>query len=116
MLLESDRHRIEHMLEAALQATEFVRGRSRNDLESDVQLRLALLRALEIVGEAASRVTPETQAAYPEIPWRLAVSTRNRLIHAYFDIDLDIIWTTATHSLPALVPLLRTLLDSETAE
>jgi len=53
------------------------------------------------------------RAANPEIPWRWVVSTRNRLIHAYFDIDLDIVWTTVTKSLPELVPMLRAILEPE---
>ncbi len=114
MLPDSDRNRLMHMVEAARQALSFVQGRKRSDLDIDVQLCLALLRALEVVGEAASRVTPETCAAHPEIPWRLAVSTRNRLIHAYFDIDLDIVWTTVTEALPKLLPLLDAVLARET--
>jgi uncharacterized protein with HEPN domain len=113
MLPDPDRNRIQHMLDAAEQATSFVEGRERNDLETDPQLRLALLRALEILGEAASRVTAETRGVYPRIPWRRVVSTRNRLIHAYFDIDLDIVWTTATHSLPELIPMLREILGPQ---
>ena len=98
------------MLDAAEQAASFVKGRERGDLETDPQLCLALLRALEILGEAASRVSNETRHAHPEIPWRRIVNTRNRLIHAYFDIDLDIVWTTATRSVPELVPMLREIL------
>jgi uncharacterized protein with HEPN domain len=75
MLLDSDRNRIRHMIEAARQAMAFVAGRQRDDLDSDPQLRLALVRALEIVGEAASRISPEMRSAHPEVPWRFAVST-----------------------------------------
>ena len=113
MLLNTDRNRIEHMLEAARYALSFVQSRSRGDLDTDAQLRLAVLRALEVVGEAAGRVTPETRAAHPRIPWQLAVSSRNRLIHAYFDIDLDIVWTTVTKALPDLVSMLEAILRSE---
>lgn len=104
------------MLEAALQAMSFVQGRERSDLDADTQLRLALLRALEVLGEAASRVSLEMRAANPQIPWRRIVSTRNRLIHAYFDIDLQIVWATATQSLPELVPMLRAILEPEKPE
>ena len=100
MLPEADRNRVLHMHEAAEQAMMFLRGRTRGDLDNDVQLRLALLRTLEILGEAASRVSAETQASHPEIPWRQMVSTRNRLIHAYFDVDLDIVWITAMKAQP----------------
>ena len=91
----------------------FVSGRQRDDLDSDEMLRFALLRAIEIIGEAASRVSPEFRAAAPLISWARIVSMRNRLIHAYFDINRDILWTTATEALPALVPALRAALPSD---
>ncbi|MBW7864275.1 MAG: DUF86 domain-containing protein [Candidatus Hydrogenedens sp.] len=108
---EADQNRVRHMLEAACQAISFVNGRSRADLEADTQLRFAVLRALEVLGEAAGRVSPETRAAHPEIPWQLAVGMRNRLVHAYFEVNLDIVWTTVTRTLPALVPGLEAVLD-----
>jgi uncharacterized protein with HEPN domain len=104
------------MLEAATQAVAFVEGRERSDIETDPQLRLALLRSIEVLGEAASRISTETRTAYPRIPWRRIISTRNRLIHAYFDIDLDIVWTTATQSVPELAYILRDILDAENPE
>lgn len=111
MLLDSDQARIQHMLEAARQAVSFVQNRSRGDLETDAQLRLAVLRALEILGEAANRVSSETRTAHQEIPWQLAVSTRNRISHAYFDVDLNIVWTTVTRSLPRLIPMIEAILN-----
>ena len=113
MLLDSDQARIQHMIEAARQAVSFVHNRVLGDLATDAQLRLAVLHALEILGEAASRVSLETREAHPEIPWRLAVSMRNRIIHAYFDVDLNIIWTTVAESLPRLVALLEAVLGQE---
>jgi uncharacterized protein with HEPN domain len=64
---------------------------------------------MEILGEAANKITPETRAAAPQVPWVALVSMRNRLIHGYFDIDTTIVWRTATVETPALVPLLRAL-------
>jgi uncharacterized protein with HEPN domain len=116
MLLDSDRVRIRHMIEAARQAISFVTDRSCDDLAADVQLRLAVLRALEILGEAANRVSPETRTDHQEIPWRLAVSMRNRIVHAYFDIDLGIVWTTITQTLPRLVPMLEAIVRKEGEE
>ena len=69
MLLDFDRHRIKHMVDAARQATSFIEGRQRADLDTDAQQRLALLHALEVADEAANHVTPETCVAHPEIPW-----------------------------------------------
>ena len=82
-----------HMVDACEAAARFAHGRSRGDLDSDEMLRFALVRAVEIVGEAAGAVSPEGKAALP-VPWRWQiVGMRNRLVHAYFDINLDILWT-----------------------
>lgn len=97
----ADRIRLRHMLEAIEAAERFRLGRTRLDLDSDEMLRFALVRAVEIVGEAAAKVTPETRARLP-LPWPAVVGMRNRLIHAYFDIDHDVLWATLTQALPAL--------------
>lgn len=101
------------MLEAAREGMGFVRSRTQADLATDAQLRFALVRALEIIGEAASRIDPEFRRTQPEIPWQPIIGARNRLVHAYFDIDHDIVWATATHALPKLVPMLEVLLEAE---
>ncbi len=72
-------------------------------------LLFALVRAIEIVGEAASRVSAPTREAAPDIAWQLIVSMRNRLIHAYFEINHEVVWKTATEELPELLPRLRAL-------
>lgn len=81
-------------------ATQFVAGRDRRNLDSDPMLLFALVRAVEVVGEAASRVTEDSRASAPQVPWPMIVSMRNRLIHAYFDINHDVLWRTATDELP----------------
>ncbi len=70
-------------------------------------LLFALVRAVEIVGEAASKVSPGTRTGNTQIPWPAIVAMRNRLIHAYFDIDRDVLWKTATEELPSLLAALR---------
>lgn len=95
--------RLRHMWEAASSAIEMASGRARPDLDQSIMLSMALTRCLEILGEAASRVTPDTRAQFPAIPFGQIVSMRNRLIHAYFDVDLDIVWTTVKDDLPALL-------------
>ena len=102
-----DRIRLLHMIDAAESAMNFVAGRQRGDLESDRMLQFALVRAIEILGEAASKVTVETRTANTGIPWNAIISMRNRLVHAYFDIDTDILWVAATTELPALLALLK---------
>jgi len=102
-----DDDRIAHIVEACEQAAEFTAGRTRSDLEHDRMLQLALVKLVEIVGEAAKGLTDETRARYPEVPWSLAARTRDRLSHHYFQIDLDRLWSTVTESLPALLVQLR---------
>jgi uncharacterized protein with HEPN domain len=97
------------MIEAAETACQFVSGRRRDDLDTDQMLVFALVRAIEIVGEAASKVSLATRQATGDIAWPLIVSMRNRLVHAYFDIDHEIVWKTATEELPELLPKLRSL-------
>lgn len=109
-LPESDKIRLRHMLDAARAAHSFAAGRTRADLSADLMLQFALVRALEIVGEAAARTSEPTRAAHPEIPWTAIVGMRNRLAHGYFDVDLEIVWRTATESLPPLIASLESLL------
>lgn len=95
------------MADAAADALGFVAGRSRADLDSDRMLLFALARAIEIIGEAASRISPETRAAHADIPWAAIVGMRNRIVHAYFDIDPDIVWVAVKQEIPALLGQLR---------
>lgn len=105
-----DRIRIRHMVEAAEAVLLVIEKRTRQDLDADLVLRLAVVRAIEILGEAASRVSVETRGTLPAIPWSAIVGMRNRLSHAYFDIDYDIVWRTATDEVPAVLPALRVAL------
>ena len=107
-----DAIRIRHMIEAAEACERFVSGRSRTELETNVMLRFALVRAAEIFGEAASKVSLEARVSAPSIPWREIVAMRNRLIHAYFDIDPDVLWKAATEEIPTLSAALRAILPS----
>ena len=111
-----DRALICHMIEAPEAACNFAAERIRGDLETDRMLLLALVRALEIVGEAASRVSAPIREASPDIPWQLIVSMRNRLIHAYVDINHEVVWRSATEELPKLLPRLRSLIAKQADE
>ncbi len=104
-----DKARIGHMIEAAEAVARFIAGRARSDLDTDQMLLFALVRAIEIVGEAASKVSQETRDAAPSVPWAQITAMRNRLIHAYFDTDRDILWKTATQEVPVLLTRIRTL-------
>lgn len=102
-----DEIRLRHMLDAACEALSFVQGRTRDDLDMDRQLVLALIKDIEFVGEAAAQVTEPARRDMPRVPWEKIVGMRNRLVHAYFDINLDIVWNTAQEDLPELIALLE---------
>lgn len=101
------------MVEAAESIGRFIADRERLALDSDQMLLFALTRAVEIIGEAASKVSAETRATTAAVPWAEIVAMRNRLIHAYFDIDHDILWKTAVNEVPDLLALLRAILPEE---
>ena len=104
-----DRIRWQHMIEAAEDAINFFSGRQRTDLHRDRMLLFAVVRAIEIIGEAANKITPQTRAAYSEIPWPAIIGMRNRLVHAYFEIDTDIVWMAITQEVPALLAQLKAI-------
>lgn len=91
------------MRDAAQEALSFARGRTRADLDSDRQLVLSLVKDVEIIGEAAYQVSSGTRDALPEIPWEDIIGMRHRLVHAYFDINLNILWKTVQEDLPYLL-------------
>jgi uncharacterized protein with HEPN domain len=112
-MLRDDFIRVRHMLDAAKEAISFVDNKTRDDLENNRMLALSIVKSIEIVGEAASKVTKGSREAHPEIPWTDIVAMRNRLIHAYFNIDLDRVWDTVTDDLPSLAALLEGVVRSE---
>jgi len=97
-----DQVRLQHLADALKSAIRFAQGRQRGDLDTDEMLLFALVRAIEIAGEAASQVTAETRAQLPDLPWASIIGMRNRLVHAYFDINRDILWTTVAEAAPPL--------------
>jgi len=110
---KDDRIRLQHMLDAAREALSFAQGRSREDLDHDRLLVLGLVKAIEIIGEAAYQISESTRAKLPDIPWEDIIGMRHRLVHAYFDINLDILWRTAQDDLPPLVSALESALAEE---
>jgi uncharacterized protein with HEPN domain len=104
---------LRHMLDHAREAYALVQNRSREDLDADRLLNLALVRLLEIVGEAASRVSTDERAHYPAIPWPQIIGMRNRLIHGYDLVDFAILWQTVVEDLPPLMAALESILSSK---
>lgn len=113
MSAKDDFVRLRHMLDAAREAVSFVQNKTRRDLDQDRKLVLSLLRLIEIVGEAASQITRGFQETHSEIPWPQIIAMRNRLIHAYFDVDLDRVWDTVNGNLPSLVAELEKIVPPE---
>ena len=104
-----DSARIAHILEAAQDVKNFIQGKDRSSLETEKMLLYAIVRAIEIIGEASSKISSETRSQYPDLPWRDAIGMRNQLIHAYINVDLDIVWKTATVAIPRFIEELKRL-------
>ena len=113
MSLDKGSVRLRHMLEHAREAVDMASGKGRADLDRDRKLNLALVLLLEIIGEAAGRMSPEECANYPDIPWHEIVSLRNRLIHGYDSVDFDILWQVVKNDLPPLIDQLMMILSSD---
>ncbi|MBS0620972.1 MAG: DUF86 domain-containing protein [Verrucomicrobia bacterium] len=107
-----DLARLKHMLDSAEAILSFTKGKRRASLDNNRILLSAVLRELEIIGEAANRISDKTKKRFPDLPWRELVGMRNRLIHAYFDVDHDIIWQTVRESIPSFLSQLQVIIDS----
>jgi uncharacterized protein with HEPN domain len=108
-----DNIRLRHMLEAAKEAVEFATGNSRKDLDVDRKLSLAIIKSIEIIGEAASKISETFKAENDNIPWRDIISMRNRLSHGYFDVNLDIVWETLQTDIPDIINVLSLIIPHE---
>ena len=100
---------VRHMLDHAREAVEMSRTRARADLDTDRMLNLALVRLVEVIAEAASRVPEEVRSRYPEVPWRQTIGMRNRLIHGYDTVNFDILWAMIREDLPPLIEQLEAI-------
>jgi uncharacterized protein with HEPN domain len=113
-MLKDDTIRLRHMLDAAIEAESFIKDKIRSDLSNDRKLELALVKCVEIIGEAANSISKEFKNNSSQIPWPEIIGMRNRLIHAYFEINLDILWKTLTDDLPPLIDEIKKIIPSET--
>ncbi len=100
------------MLDHAAEAVEMLGDGQRSDLETNRQLRWALTHLIEIVGEAANRVSQQTRTRVSSIPWKGIIGMRNRLIHGYDEVDLDVLWNVVSQDLPSLIQELEKVIDA----
>ncbi len=101
--------RLRHMLDAAQKIVSFLEGVNELAYKEDEKLQLAIIRLLEIVGEAANSISDQFKEDNVQIPWCEMTATRNRLIHGYFDVDLAIVWKIITEDIPQLIKHLSPL-------
>ena len=102
--------RLRHMLDAAREAVGFIGGKHRENLNHDRKLKLALVKDIEIIGEAAYQTSDDARRQIKNIAWEDIIGMRRRLVHAYFDINLDVLWQTVTCDLPPLIETLKNAL------
>ncbi|HTW91075.1 MAG TPA: DUF86 domain-containing protein [bacterium] len=102
---------LDDTLEAAGAAREFVAGMSKDDLGKDRRTRDAVVRNLEIIGEAVKKLPPETKSDHPEVEWKKIAGLRDILVHDYFGIDMDIVWDVVQNKLPVLTEQVQRILD-----
>ena len=103
---------LEDMIEFSLKVQSYTEGMNQAEFTANTLTYDATLRNLELIGEAATHIPGEIQSAHPDIPWRLIIATRNRLIHAYLGIDDDTIWSIVQDDIPALLTALQALKDA----
>ena len=101
------------MLLAARDAEEFASELTFETFEDDKLRQHAIIKAIEIIGEAANSVSAEARDVHPEIPWREIVGMRNRLVHAYFEVDVELLWATVQRDIPKLISLIEPLVPPE---
>lgn len=110
--MNRDLLRLNHMLDGAMEIVEFTNNKARKDLDNRL-LNLAIVHLLEIIGEAANGISEETKNKYQGIPWYALIGMRNRLIHGYFNTDLDVVWETTQTDIPDLIIELKKIIKTE---
>ena len=110
---DNDRLYFGHMLDMARKAYTKTQGIARADYDTDENLRLALAHLIQIIGEAARRVSLEGRAAHTEISWREITGMRHKIVHDYFSVDEDVIWEVVTRDLPPLILILETIIPPD---
>ena len=102
---------LKDICQAARKALDFIEGVAYEDFAADDKTVYAVVRALEIVGEATKRIPQDVRDRYPQIPWRSMAGIRDKLIHDYVNVSLEVVWRTLTEDLPPLLPMIERALD-----
>ena len=102
-----------HMLDMARKAVEKMRGKDRFEFDQDENLRMALLHLVQIIGEAARKVSPAFRESHPEIPWPKIVGMRHRVVHDYLHVDYETVWEVVTINLPPLIEQLEKMVPKD---
>lgn len=108
---ERDELRLRHVLDAGKRIAAYLQGVDQASFLANPMLQDAVIRNLEVIGEACANLSPDLTAANAAIPWNKASGIRNRLVHGYFDVDLRVVWQTAQDSIPAFVRQVSALLQ-----
>lgn len=101
---------LQDMLNNAELALDFVQGMEYDEFFEDEKSRYAVMRALEVIGEAARQIPDDVRTANPEIPWREITAMRNKLMHEYFGANMKVVWRTVQEDLPIIIPILKRML------
>lgn len=109
---ERDVLRLRHIVDGAERIAGYLAGVDRAAFLSNPMLQDAVIRNLEVIGEACAYLSPELREAHPGVPWQRASGIRNRLVHGYFDVDVAIVWQTARDSLPQFLAQVKAVLGS----
>jgi len=107
----NDEIRIKHMIDASEEAISFAKEKNRDDLDTDRMLVLSLIKEIEIIGEAATKISIDMRDMNSQVPWDDITGMRNHLVHGYFDIDLEMLWNTVKRDLPALLIQLKKIIS-----
>lgn len=110
--MERDKAYLLDILESAKLAVKYVGERTREEFLKDTQCEDAVIRRLEIIGEAAARISDETRGAFPNLPWTEMIGMRNVMIHEYDGVDMVIVWDTVKNDVPALIASLEKIMSS----
>ena len=102
-----------HMLDLSRKAVEKAAPKSREEYDNDEDIRLVLAHLVQMIGEAAGRVSPDTRATHSQIPWKQIIGVRHRIVHDYMEVDYDVLWEIVKTDLPLLIPILARIVGED---